>query len=146
MYGIYTFVDDQGVNTHIDSQALRKWCLEQAIINKLEVFMCPIDYEVAKRFLIDNIIDPKRVAHLMIRRNLDPIIYCKDGTFSPKNGGPNVMLVDGHHRYYLQYKCGATHIPGFCLEVEQWKPFQLYGLPTVTAEQLKAAPVTKRDY
>lgn len=141
MSNIYTFIDDDGKNIHIDSVALREWCMK----TKPEIFLLPMNYKVAKDFYHDNVISVARVKELMKRDHLDPIIMVKDGT-TGKNGYPNAMLVDGHHRYYLAYKQGKKFIEGYFLELFQWKPFQLHGLPSITKDQLRDVPITKRDY
>jgi hypothetical protein len=142
---IYTHVDHDGTNTHIDAQGLRLWCLQ----HKPEVYLIPMRFELAAEFIRDNIIDKKRVAELsqreMLGETLGPIIMAKDGTFA-SNGGPNVMLVDGHHRYFLSAIHKRPFVEGHMLEVAQWKPFQLHGIPEITQEQLVKAPVTKRNY
>jgi hypothetical protein len=141
MPNIYTFVGDDGENIHINAIGLRKWCID----NKPEILWIPLDYEIAKSFVRDNVISLDRVKELMLRPNLDPIIMVKDGTFG-SNGGPNALLVDGHHRFYLAYKQKKIVIEGYFLEVWQWKPFQLHGLPNMTKEQLRKKPITKRNY
>jgi hypothetical protein len=138
---IFTFVADDGENVHIDSEALRLWCK----LAKPEVFWIPLKYELAKEFVRDNVISVERVAELSKRKDLDPIIMVKDGTIG-ENGHPNAMLVDGHHRYYLACLAKLEVIPGHFLEVDQWKPFKLNGIPSVTADQLRRMPVTKRNY
>jgi hypothetical protein len=140
---IYTFVADNGENIHIDAESLRKWCLRN---KKLEIHLIPIRVDIAKEMVRDNIVSPERLIELSKRTVLDPIIMCKDGTFSKENGGPNTMIVDGHHRFVLCAMAKMPVIPGYFLEVEQWKPFQLYGIPDMTKEQLIKAPITKRDY
>jgi hypothetical protein len=139
--GIYTFIDNDGVNTHIDAEGLRKWCAA----NKPEVFWIPLNYEIALQMMKDNVIAAERIVELSNRKDLDPIIMCKDGTFGD-NGGPNCMMVDGHHRYYLACLSKMEAIPGYFLDVEQWKPFQLHGLPNITRDQLIAAPILRRKY
>ena len=141
MPNIYSFVGDDGENIHIDSEGLRIWCK----LAKPEVFLLPLNYGLAEQFIKDNVVSPKRIHELSLRKDLDPIIMCKDGTFG-KNGGPNTMLVDGHHRYFIACMIKLYAIPGHLLEVEQWKPFQLRGIPDITADELRRRPITKRDY
>lgn len=143
MKTIYTFVDMEGVNVNIDAAALRKWCLK----SKLEVHLAPIDHELAHSFVRENTISLQRVKQIISNHILlnEPVIFCKDGTFAD-DGGPNVMLVDGHHRYFVYSYMQLNCIPCYLLEVEQWKPFQMHNLPEVTREQLMSIPVIKRDY
>jgi hypothetical protein len=140
---IYSFVGDDGENIHIDAQSLRRWCMSN---KKLEICMIPLRVELAKEMVRDNVVSTERIVELSRRRHLDPIIMCKDGTFSKENGGPNALIVDGHHRFVLACLAKMSVIPGYFLNVEQWKPFQLYGIPDMTREQLIKAPITKRDY
>jgi hypothetical protein len=140
---IYSFVGDDGENIHIDSEALRQWCM----MTKPEIFLLPLNYELLKMFERDNVISMERVFELSldIKKSLEPIIMVKDGTIG-ENGAPNALLVDGHHRYALHCLGGKKHIEGHFLEVAQWKPFQLHDIPDMTKDQLRAAPITKRDY
>jgi hypothetical protein len=139
---IYTFVADDGENIHIDTDGLRTWCAT----HQPEIFDIPIKQELLMEFIIDNVISPDRVAELFKRPHLDPIIMCEDGTTHPVNDGPNVMLVDGHHRFALAILRNQSHIPGHVLKVPEWKPFQLHNLPSITRDQLRASPILKRDY
>jgi hypothetical protein len=138
---IYSFVADDGENVHIDSNGLRLWCEK----TKPEVFWIPLRYELINEFIRDNSVSPFRIQELAFRKSFDPIIMVKDGTFGD-NGGPNVMLVDGRHRYFIACMAKLEVIPGYMLEVDQWKPFQLHGIPDVTKEELKARPINKRNY
>jgi hypothetical protein len=138
---IYSFVGDNGENIHIDSPKLRLWCIE----NKPEIFWIPLKYELLLEFRRDNVISQQRVIELSKRKHLDPIIMVKDGTIGA-NGGPNALLVDGHHRFVLACLRKLLVIEGHFLEVEQWKPFQIHGIPNMTKDQLRAAPITKRNY
>jgi hypothetical protein len=138
---IYSFVDKDGVNTHINAEGLRQWCIE----TKQEIWNIPLREKVAKMMMENNIVAPERIVELSKRKSLDPIIMCKDGTFDD-NGAPNVMIVDGHHRFVLACLAKLKSIPGHVLELEQWKPFQIHGLPDLTQEELIKAPITKRNY
>lgn len=140
--GIYTFVDNSGVNINIASQRLHDWCAAAG----LEPQLAPVDRDLSKTFIRDNAVSRDRVKELMKRKDLAPIILCKDGTFSTKNGGPNVYLVDGHHRYVLYSALKLPYIPAYCLEVEQWKPFEIEGLSDISREALRDIPILKRSY
>lgn len=139
---IYTYVDNSGVNIHIDAAKLRIWCL--AVEDELPISMTPVDPRTAYKFVTDNIVCKMRVAQLMERTNLDPIIYAKDG--NETNGLPNVMLVDGHHRYTAAAVLHTPFIPAFILEPTQWRPFQIAGLPDITKDHLLASPNRPRNY
>ena len=141
MKSVFSFVQDDGTNIHVDAEKLRLWCIE----NKPEIFWIPLNYELIKIFKRDNTISSERVVELSKRKDLDPIIMVKDGTIG-SNGHPNAILVDGHHRYALACLRGQKIIEGYFLEEAQWRPFQIHWLRDITAEQLRARPVTKRDY
>lgn len=134
---VYTFIDGvTGENTHIDAIALRAWCLAHP---ELEVVNTPVDPEIAKRFIThDNSISIDNLKRVAAMKHHDPLIYCKTG--SQTNGAPDVMLVDGHHRYFI---CAVKEIewaPAYVLEREQWQPFVLDWVPKMTEEELRAAP------
>jgi hypothetical protein len=139
---IYTFVDKRsGMNVNIASARLCAWC-EGA---ELEVVGVPVNRRLAGSFIRDNIVAPKWCEHLLslVEQGMafPPVIFAKDG--NETNGAPDVMLVDGHHRYFIAAMSGVRFIPAYVLEVEQWRPFEILGLRDTTAEALKAAPITK---
>lgn len=147
---IYTFVDHNGVNTHIASKRLREWCLEQDKLGQLERQLIPIDQELARSFFEKNAVLPQRVQALRQTLPVDmidwePIIYCHDGSFGA-NGGPNVLLVDGHHRYAAAALEGAPFVLGWFLTVQQWEPFQIVGLKDYTEQQLIDQPIISKDH
>jgi hypothetical protein len=141
MSNIFSFVGDDGTNIHVNAEKLRLWCIE----NKPEIFLLPLRYELLNNFKRDNVVNPERVLELASRKDLAPIIMVKDGTIGG-NGYPNAILVDGHHRYALACLRGQKYIDGYFLEEAQWRPFQIHWLRDLTAEELRARPVTKRDY
>lgn len=133
---IYTFVDPlTNENTNIDSEALRLWCAEHA--GELEVFNTPCHQAMADRFFQTKAVDLFHVFEVCEMTQLDPIIYLKTGTFGA-NGGPDVLLADGHHRYVAAVMCGLQFIPSYLLEPEQWHEFLIEGMPQITAEELLA--------
>ena len=141
---IYSFVGNDGVNIHIDSPGLRNWCIK----NRPEVFLSPTDPKLARTFVRDNVVSPSRVIALAMRFTMgekpDPIIYCKSGTLT--NGRPDVYLVDGHHRFYILSMGEAKYIKAHLLEVHQWKPFQVVGVPKISQDFLRNMPILPRDY
>jgi len=139
---IYTFVSESGENIHIDTDGLRTWCAT----HQPEVFDIPIKPELLIEFITDNSVSIARIRELYSRPHLDPIIMCEDGTTHPENGGPNVMLVDGHHRFAIAVLRSQSYIPGYVLKLHEWTPFQLHNLPSITRDQLRASPILKRDY
>jgi hypothetical protein len=136
---VFTFVANDGENVTIHSGRLR----DKVLRSKLEVVLTSIDKEIANSYIENNCVRMDRVKELEKRKNLDPIIYCEDGF---TNGVPDVMLVDGHHRYVMAMFVGLKEIPSVICPKEFWKPFQVAELDKITAEQLKAIPVLKRYY
>jgi hypothetical protein len=124
---IYTFVERAtGANVNIASERLRQWTLTAG----LEVDGVPVDRALAGSFVRDNIVAPRWCEHLLslVERGMKfpPVIFAKDG--GETNGAPDVMLVDGHHRYFIAAMSGMRFIPAYVLEVAQWKPFEILGL------------------
>lgn len=161
-YPIYTWVADTGENIHIDTQAIRNWCIKR----QPKVQLVGIDLVLAKSFIHQNVVNPQRCVQLAIEceaglRKLDPVIFClmqkpeldKRGI---KYGGgqtPDALLVDGHHRYAMMAMLKQPTIPGHVLTVHQWARFRIiddrpaHMKPlTVTKEELEAQPVTIREY
>jgi hypothetical protein len=141
---IYTFVAKDGENIHIDVEALRRWTIKTLP----EIFFLPIDMQLAVSFVEKNTISLARVQYMMNHRDLldAPVIFCKDGTYGP-DGAPNVMLADGHHRFFIKgIILHEPFIEGHMLEPEQWRPFQMHGLPSLTEQHLRNIPPTRRNY
>lgn len=136
---IFTFVDGKtGENYHVDSGALREWCAANR--DKLEVFMIPIERERARMFLeVDKSVTLEHAAEVAKMPRLDPLIYCKFGTYDAENGAPDVMLADGHHRYFVAAAYGRDVAPSYLLEREQWEQFRV-SIPDMTIEQLRDSP------
>lgn len=146
---IYTFVDGRtGENVHIASTRLRAWCIEHRA--ELEVQAIPVDKKLAASFQEKNAILPKRVHTLLAKlpedmEQWEPIIYAHDGSFG-SNGGPNVMLVDGHHRYFAAALIGAPFILGWFLTVPQWEPFKIEGLREYSEQELVDEPIISKPH
>lgn len=139
---IYTFIErDTGRNIHVDSELLRQWCAANR--STLEVVLTPVEERIAKTFLTGNVIDVDHVVEVGQMKHLDPIIY--GITEIGANGHPDVLLIDGHHRYFLAAVKGEPLIPSYLLKPEQWKPFEIIGLPSQTEDELIATP-TKAQY
>jgi hypothetical protein len=139
---IYTFVERAtGANVNIASARLCKWCEGAG----LEIVGVLVDRVLAGSFVRDNIVAPKWCEHLLslVEQGMKfpPVIFAKDG--GETDGAPDVMLVDGHHRYFIAAMSGVRFIPSYVLEVEQWRPFEILGLRDTTAEALKRAPIMK---
>lgn len=137
---VYTFVADDGTNTHIAVRPLREFCFTSG----LEVFQAPVEAKIANMLLRENSVSPARLREL-VGRELDPIIYAKDGTST--DGAPDVMLVDGHHRYVLAAAAKMPYILAYFLEESQWRPFEIKSpLLDTTREALIATPILPRKY
>jgi hypothetical protein len=142
---VYTFVAEDGTNTHIDSARLRIWCEAGALSGMLKPCWVPVEPWIAKKFFADNTVSMTRVLELARgRTRLTPIIYAKDGGVT--NGRPDVMLVDGHHRYCLWAMLGAPACQAYVLAQAQWEPFKIAGLPSITADDLRSMPLQRREY
>jgi hypothetical protein len=146
MREVYMFVGEDGVNIHIDTPALRTWIK----INTPKIVYTPVETEMAETFFTENVVSKERIIELAKRfytngKEPDPVIFACDGTYGD-NDGPNVMLVDGHHRYALAAALGIPHIKAYLIQVEQWKPFQIKDIPELTREALINMPPTKRHY
>lgn len=136
---IYTYSDEE-ICVHVASARLRRVCL--AIMP--EVFLTPVSIDLANKFLSENTISMDRVFALTPGDRHEPILYCRDGKFT--DGRPDVFLVDGHHRFVRAALEGQSMIEAWVLSEAQWRPFQIFGLPEITGEQLKSQPVLSRSY
>jgi len=148
---IYTWIDQTtGENWHVHVPLLREYIAKrQASAKPFDVKLAPVDESFARTFLDDNSVDLQRVIQLGVevtsgKRKLDPIILCERGTYT--NGNPDVLLVDGHHRYCLCAMAGEQFIPCFCLSMHQWKRFRIVGAPDMNVDQLRDIPILKRNY
>lgn len=141
---VYTFVEPNGRNIHIDPIKLRAWCIE----NKPDVHLVPIQRSLLNRFIADNLISLDRVAELIERFSAgeqpDPVIFAQTGI--NKDGSFDGLLVDGRHRYAI---CCLYRIPlinAYVLPKKIWIKFRIFGLRELTQEQLSAAPLSPRNY
>lgn len=137
---IFTHVLPNGTNINIDSSRLHAWCK----VMKPEIFLTPVDPKMARSFVDNNIASQARCIELLAKPQLAPIILCKDGTFT--DGRPDIFFVDGHHRYVLAYMLKLPFIPAHVLDLDQWQPFLIEGVPPITQEHLLAMPITPRNY
>jgi hypothetical protein len=139
-YPIYTFVGKDGTNVHVDSGALRKWCLK----TNREAVRTPVDRVLAKSFVKNNAISKDRLLELWHRTDLDPVIFCLDGNFT--NGRPDGYLVDGHHRYALFAIRRQPIILAWFIHVGEWEQFKVINIKDLTEQELKDMPIQKRSY
>lgn len=141
---VYTFVANDGTNTHIHAGRLRAYLQSQ----NHEIILAPVRKALAQRFLAENAISMERVAELTARQLAlapdappDPIILCH----TP--GGQNeYMLVDGHHRYFIAAFANRAWIHSWLVEPDIWEAFQVINLRDLTQAELNAAPLGKRNY
>jgi hypothetical protein len=130
---IFTWVDDDGSNTHIASSRLRKWVLENH--DKVELCQVPVDHEIVKDYIANNAIIEGRVHALTVEELSEPIIFCKRHSWTDES--QDVYLVDGHHRYVRHAWEGIPLINAWLLTVEQWEPFRVVDSVEITQDQLK---------
>lgn len=137
MCGIYSFVDDNGHNTHIYVDGIRKWVKD----NKPIVVGGPVDDEIAKDMFKNNVVSEERLKQLLKHPELaaEPLIYgIRDYN---KDNHPNVMLIDGHHRYVLAAMAKIPIYPSILLLKSVWEQFQIAGFDKLyTKEKLQATP------
>lgn len=144
---VFTYVQDDGTNINLDVVNLRAWCLTHVgHTHGPKLVRIPVEEVIARHFINDNIASLDRVTELSKRHLalLDPVILCRHG-FNP-DGTQRDMYVDGHHRYVLAYMLHMKVLPAFFLESAQWSPFQIEGVPTMTKQELRDLPITKRNY
>lgn len=147
---VYTFIErGTGRNITIATRPLREWLAAPgpALIEQGDT---PIDRDFALSFFRDNIVSRARITELMAHHashpnhTFDPIIYGHRGTYT--NNAPDVMLIDGHHRYVIAALTRHTSIPAYLLTVAQWQQFEVIGLPDITEAQLRNTPIIPRNY
>lgn len=145
---IYTFVRNDGRNIHIHSPRLRSHCLQM----NYKPILAPVDTKLAQSFLRDNIVSPWRIKQLMEKisedKALEPIILCKTEAYGHPCDlhTPEVLLVDGHHRYTIAALAKSPVIIAWLLELHQWQPFTVIGIPDYTNEALKAEPIIPKPH
>lgn len=140
---VYTFVALDGTNVHIHSPRLREHC----IALRYPWTPAVVDVPLARSFIRDNIVDPRRVSQLTEQHFIEPIILCKTEAFGLNHPTiPDVLLVDGHHRYTRAAMDGMQTIRAWILELYQWQPFTIYNLPDYTREALNAEPIIAKPH
>jgi hypothetical protein len=136
---VFTFVGFDGKNVSIHSGRLR----EEVLKIQPEVVLIPVNKKIAKSYIDNNCVNLTRVLELLEREDLDPVIFCENGF---TDGKPDVMLVDGHHRYVMCALLDTPHIPAVILYQDFWRRFQIVGLQPVTADLLRKVTPYKRNY
>lgn len=148
---IYTFVDRRtGANINIASARLRVWVL--SMLHELDAnkFSIPVEPEKARFYLNNNVVSRDRVAQLISMLHTDPdavsepLIFAKDGSYT--NGRPDVMHIDGHHRYCVYAVLRVPVAPAVILEPTQWAPFQIAGCIDIDEATLQAIPPLQKHY
>jgi hypothetical protein len=132
MEAIYSFVALNGENLHIASGRVRTWCEK----NRPEVFIIPMDEQLAAQFIVENSVTQARC--LWLSKNVEecrkPVIIgeCKSGP-----GGHSHYMIDGHHRYVVYAFLKLPHISCHILTESVWRQFTISGVPDITQEELK---------
>lgn len=141
---IYTWVADDGTNVHIASERLYHWVQTNAAT--LTCGLIPIDFTRGQDYLRDNIASIDRCLELLSRdpSTITPMIFGERGTYT--DGAPDVFHIDGHHRYALYAMCQIPQALAYLLTIDQWKPFQIEGLPNTTQQALAHTPILRRSY
>ena len=140
---IYTFVARDGRNIHIHAPRLRLHCLAM----QYDVVLVPVDYKLARSFLRTNTVDPRRVVTMTPEAAFEPIILCKTEAFGTNDPIiPDVLMVDGHHRFTRAAMDGLKTIRAYLLELSQWQPFTVVNLPDTTQKRLTAEPIIPHSY
>lgn len=138
---IYSFVGDDGENIHIASDRLRVWCQSA----RLERVWVPMDRAMAEKFVTDNVISLERVRQLELDppdQEENPVVFCSTGTFT--DGNPDVVLADGHHRYYLHRE--DEFVLSVLVGEREWRQFRISGIRDTTKDALREMPVLRRKY
>lgn len=148
---VYHYIRDDGTNLVIHAGRLRQWCIDQG--DSLPLIDVPISKEQSHSYIRDNVVSRDRVKELhdrykrgenlshMIFAASSPIIWAKEGPYVD-----HVMHVDGHHRYVLYSSLGLKFVPSWLVEPSQWSPFIVTGVATLTKQELRDLPITRRNY
>lgn len=140
---VYTFVAEDGENFHIHAHRLR----QHLIKTSHKIISAPVRKALASQFLAENSISLERVQELMSRLfasdnpKPDPIILC----LTP-GGDHDVMLVDGHHRYFIHALYKVPVIPAWLVEPPIWQEFRVINIRNLSQDELIAAPLGERNY
>lgn len=139
---IYTHVARSGQNIHIGSTLLHRHL--KCYASDLTSRMKPLG-EAFWNFVHQNEVSLDHIWTL--RRSwqsalAEPIIMCasKHGDFTI--AGRDHMLVDGRHRYCLAFLL-QTDLRVWLVSRSIWRDYEIKGLPSVTAAELRAEPIFK---
>lgn len=120
-------LDDDGTGTpmYFNISAMRAWAERHCEIRAL-----PVDFDRAERLLKSGAVDLEHIREYTVRRQLDPIIVCRDVVGADQ-------IVDGAHRFVAACIGVATYkidlpVPGYVLLPEDWCQFLV---PRHTAER-----------
>jgi hypothetical protein len=145
---MYSFVGDDGENTHVASGLLYDWVQRNRA--NLEVVLTPVDPTRAVSYIRDNVVSKRRCLEMLAWLNTDknfgfqPMIYGETGTFT--RSLPDLYHIDGHHRYVVYAYIGRPFAESYILEQSQWRQYQITGVPDLTKDTLKQMPIKPRDY
>lgn len=139
---IYTHVARSGQNIHIGSALLHKHLRLHAM--DLVSKMRPLP-EAFWNFVENNEVSLPHIwklRHSWRSALAEPIIMCasKHGDFTI--AGRDHMLVDGRHRYCLAFLL-QTDLRVWLVSRSIWRDYEIKGLPSVTAAELRAEPIFK---
>jgi hypothetical protein len=137
---MYAFVGDDGSNIHVAIQRLLKWVERRK--PHLKVWQIPVHPHLAKRFINHNLINRERVKELLLQKQVDPIIFGKEIRGRPED--VDMYLLDGRHRYVRAVALNYLLIEAYLLNPNQWRAFQITGVPTITQRQLDGMPVRSK--
>lgn len=131
---IFTWVRDDGLNINIHIGLLWRWTQDALQRGEVVITLIPIERAQSRRYIASNTVSRARVKQLFRREEagetLGPMIFGDRGTRT--DGLIDVMHIDGHHRYVLWSAKRLPFGPGVLLRPDQWRPFQLEGLPDIS--------------
>lgn len=144
---IFSHVCDDGENIHILASALRTSVLK--IASHTHIRHVPLDPKLAHDWIATNVVSPQRVSELLRRHrdplhDMEPVLLCEAGTTT--NYLPDVLFVDGHHRYVMCAALRVPLVPCFQIPFAFWQPYRIIGLPNITRDELRRRPITQRSY
>lgn len=132
---IFTWINEKsGQNINIASKRLFEHLLANP--TKYPVAFIPVWPDVIADFLAENCINEAHAKRLTADQRAVPIILGHRGTYDA-SGAPDVMFIDGHHRYYRAFLEGDPVILTYLLTPSEWYDFSIVNLPKITKEELK---------
>jgi hypothetical protein len=127
---IFTHVFDDGSNVNILVDSLL------AAASQLETFVTALDKGFAQTILKQNAIDFTRLHALPEAALRKPILFGVSGGTPDR---PDVLLIDGHHRYVRAAQLGHSFISCQLCPEAMWRQHTI-DLPAMTQDELEALP------